>query len=546
MAFITRNSFLLLLLSLLTSLPLDCWALSSNNIPLDSPVYLYLEKLAGFGLLNSDIKGLKPYSKAEVARLVTEAESNLAGQQNENSELAGDFLKRLRELLPREIAVRSAREAGIVDVNPVSYARARYVYLDGIPRDYNRDVLDPAHQSAFGFIGGDLRPLAPGIVHTSGTEGTPLLENNEGVIYRRGSNADVRWAMEGHAIDKVSLLIEPKLLITPVSTSFDLQKAYLKVGGGGLELEVGRDTNWFGPGFRGTTTLTDNAKNFDMVKLSSPEPLDVGWVKDYLGNLKYSLILSRFDETGSGQDLRHPYFLGVKIALKPKPWCEIGANFVRQMGGPGFAGSPDTFLGGGKNDHSNTIAGIDLLFRIPWLRDTEIYGEYSGEDNAGGVWPFVESYVAGFFVPRLTDSGRDDLRFEYFWGSEMLYGDWQFPAGYVYHYMTPGHSQGTAAQDFFVRYSHWFSVRNSLALEYFYTERGKVGRLTVNASGRSDPNGVKQSVEKKNAVRLAWNVPFGILDLGLKYGVERIHNLNLVGGVQRTNQLAMIDFAYRY
>ena len=41
----------------------------------------------------------------------------------------------------------------------------------------------------FGFIGSRMRPNDAGIVTESGTEGTPLLENNEGIIYRRGSGA---------------------------------------------------------------------------------------------------------------------------------------------------------------------------------------------------------------------------------------------------------------------------------------------------------------------------------------------------------------------
>jgi len=63
---------------LLTQLPATpCLAVSSANIPLDSPIYLYLEKLAGFGLITSDVKGLKPFSKAEAARLALEAETRL-------------------------------------------------------------------------------------------------------------------------------------------------------------------------------------------------------------------------------------------------------------------------------------------------------------------------------------------------------------------------------------------------------------------------------------------------------------------------------------
>ena len=64
---------------------------------------------------------------------------------------------------------------------------------------------------------------------------------------------------------------------------------------------------------------------------------------------------------------------------------------------------------------------------MPWLRNSEIYAEYSGEDSAS-FWPFVESYVAGLYMPCLTDSCRDDFRFEFFWGSVLLYAaDTEFP-----------------------------------------------------------------------------------------------------------------------
>lgn len=524
------------LLLLIGCLPGTSWALASNNIPLDSPVYLYLEKLAGLGLITSDVKGLRPFSRSEAARLLSEAESNL----NESGRAdggAGQLFRRLRDLLPREASLREeSRKAPFLDYNLFSAARLRYVNLNGVPRSYVRDVHDPGHQSAFGFIGGDLRPF-DGLVHTTGTEGTPLLPNNEGVIYQKGNNGDLLWEMDGWISDKVAANLAPDFLYTPDSTSLRLQRGYVKVGGGGLELELGRDANWFGPGFRGTTTLTNNAKNFDLVKLSSPEPIDVGWLKRYVGDVKYALMVSRFDETGTVADLRRPYLLGAKLAVKPKPWLEAGFNFIRQFGGPGFSGSSsvrETFFGGGDNDHANTIAGFDVRFRIPWLANTEVFGEYSGEDSAG-FWPIVESYVAGVFVPCLFGSPADDFRFEYFWGSVMLYGDWQFPAGYVYHNMTPGHSQGGAAQEFFFRYSHWFSVRNVMALEYIRTDRGRVGRLPG------------QELELRNAVRGFWSLPlFGDWDVATMYGWEYVDNFNLVPGSTQTNQLFKLDLSYRY
>lgn len=529
-----------LFLLLFTSSPL--WALSSANIPLDSPIYLYLEKLAGMGLVTGDVKGVKPFSKAEAARLLLEAEKNLDVKGTAAQAFAGELTARVRELIPREVFLREhpGKKPEFIDYNPVSAMRLRYVYLDGVPRDYNRDSKDPAHQSAFGFIGGDLRPLGDGgTVHVTGTEGTPMLENNNGVIHPKGHSGELRWAAEGYMSDKVTGLLEPSILAGRDDALLRLNRGYLKIGGGGLELEVGRDENWFGPGYRGSTILTNNARNFDQIKLSSPEPLDVAWVRRWLGDLKYSLIVSRFDKTGSGDTLRQPYFIGLKLAVKPKEWFEYGINFVRQEGGPGFktkSSLSDEIFGGGDTNHNNSIAGLDLRFRVPWLRNTEFSVEYSGEDNAGGVWPIVESYVADIYIPCLTESCRDDFRFEYFFGSVMLYGDWKFPAGYVYHNMTPGHSQGGAGvQEFFGRYSHWFSVRNNLALEYFYTERGRSYRTN------------DQVMESKHAGRVAWSLPlYGDTDARLVYGIEKISNLNLVQGVDRTNQLVLFELKYRY
>lgn len=534
----TIRILLLLLILMSFVVKVSAAPLSSSNIPLDSPIYLYLEKLSGMGVVISDVRGLKPFSRAEAARLTLEAERALHEQLGTPPILARELIRQIRELIPREMSLQgNDMQPQMLDFNPLVSSRLRNVYLDGEPRNYERTSWDPAHQSAFGFIGGDLRPLGNGVpVHVTGTEGTPLLENNNGTVHTSGSSAELRMAAEGYLLRHATLFVEPKLVASKDQLDAFLEKGYLTIGGGGLALEIGRDENWFGPGYRGTTVLTNNARNFDQIKLWSPEPIDVGWIKKYLGNVKYALVLSRFDETGSSEFRRQPYFIGAKLAIQPRPWWEIGANFARQFGGPGFAGSPDTLFGGGNNDHSNTIAGIDLRFRIPWLRNTEVYGEFSGEDNAGGVWPTVESYVGGIFIPCLGESCQDDFRFEYFFGSVMLYSDWQFPAGYVYHDMTPGHSQGGAGvQEFFGRYSHWFGVRNNLALEYFYTERGRSYRIA------------DQVMESKHAGRLTWSLPlYGDIDGQIGYGIEKIANLNLVAGRERTNQLLKFELRYRY
>jgi hypothetical protein len=212
------------------------------------------------------------------------------------------------------------------------------------------------------------------------------------------------------------------------------------------------------------------------------------------------------------------------------------------VGGPGVDNSFGSllrgFVGGTNNDNSNSVAGLELRFRIPCLRNTEVYGEFSGED-AASFWPIVESYVAGFYIPRLTAGGKDDFRFEYFLGNAILYTSGTFPEGYLYHDQPIGHSQGGAAEEFFFRYSHWFTARNNLALEYWHGERGNLGRVPV--------NGVMQTVERKDSARATWTFPLADdFDCGLRYGWERVRNKDLVGGQDRTNQLVSVQLNYKY
>ena len=533
----------------------EAFALSSNNLPLDSPIYQYIEKLSGFGLVTGDFKGIRPYSKAEAARLLEEAEARLSS--GSYPPLASEVTARIRALIPREAEFHSQPEsAPRFDYTPLANARLRYVYLDGAPRSYFRAVNDPGNDGVFG-IGSGLRPKNPypNPIQQRGSEGTPLFENNDGVTYRPGSNLDFRGSGEAYLGTRASALVEPMLLWSEKDDAavLRLNRGYLKLGGEGLELEAGRDENWLGLGYRGTITLTNNASNFDLIKLSSPEIVH----SRYLWDLKYTLIISQFEKTVTDGKERQPLFVAAKLSMKPTQNFEFGINLGRQVGGPGVNNSiGDTLRGliggtasGNSNeagDNSNSVAGIELRFRFPWLRNSELYGEYSGEDTAG-FWPIVESYIAGFYIPRLTESGRDDLRFEYFRGNQILYTNGTFPEGYLRYGLPIGDSQGGAAQEFFLRYSHWFSVRNNLAVECYRTSRGDYGRLPADANGLYSATGAMQAVERTVALRTFWTLPVtGDWNALLGYGVERVDNLNLQQGATRTNQIVRAELSYKY
>ena len=518
-------------------------SVSSTNVPLDSPIYFYIEKLAGFGLISSDIKGIRPFSKSEVVRLVKEAQGNLQqASGTRDTTLAKQILKNLKDLFPRELAFSEEknRKAKPFDITPLSSARMRYVYLYGKPRSYDRKVHDPGNDGVFG-IGQGLRPANPypTPVQHHGSEGTPLSENNEGTIYRNGHSLELRLAGEAYLGQYAAAMIEPQLLVSTEGQGADvtINRGYLKIGGGAAELEVGRDASWLGLGYRGAITLSNNSRNLDLVKISSPEPFQSDWFS-FLGKMKYSVIISQLDETVTNGVKRQPWFYALKFSTKPTENLEIGGNLGRQVGGPGvengFGSIMRGVIGGTNSDNSNSLAGLELRYRIPYLNNTELFAEFSGEDTAS-FWPIVESYQAGIFIPCLTSACRDDLRFEYFRGNNILYTNSTFPGGYIYKGLPLGHAQGGAVDDYFLRYTHWFTGNNFVSLDYSYTQRGGFGLLPG------------QAAESKHAGRIAWTKPLNsLMDLQMRYGIERIHNVDLVSGTDRTNQLVIMEMRYQY
>ncbi|MBI5694652.1 MAG: capsule assembly Wzi family protein [Nitrospirae bacterium] len=525
------------LLLVLVLSPGVAWGLASNNVPLDSPVYVYLEKLSGFGLIDTDIQGLKPFSKAEAARLLLEADGNMNRVEGGAPELARDISRRLHELLPREADLLTQEdEAPAFDWNPLAGMRARYIYVDGRPRDYNRRIPDEGGEGIFGI--GHIRQRSPKgtTVQAGGSEGTPLLENNEGVVYRSGHNLELRPDVEFYLTKHVSALVEPQALLRDGDADVRLNKGYVKLGGKGLELQAGRDANWFGQGYRGSTVLTSNAPNLYQVKLSSPEPLRWRWLRENVGLVKYALVFSRLEASGSGKDLRQPWFTAVKLSVKPAPNLELGFNLGRQTGGPGVkagGGAEAVIFGGEPADGTNSVAGLEFRYRLPALRDSVVYFEFAGED--AWFWPFVESYVGGVYIPRLTADGRNDLRFEFFYGNKIEYADYQFPQGFTNGNLIMGHSQGGDTKEYFARFTHYFSARNRLAVEYIHGQRGRLGRMPP------------QVPESRDAARVFWNLPVkGDWDALLNYGYEDVRNFNLVSGARQKNQLLRLELSYRY
>jgi hypothetical protein len=432
----------------------------SSQVPLDSWAYPALDRVVALCWVKSGLAGTRPLTRLEAARLVGEASLNARlyyvppqARQLLNR-LKGEFRAELEYLVD---------ENGTAEV-PAKLLRAAelsYTYRDG---------------KASVYPGTDAIQYA-------------LDYNRSGREYDNNNNVEFSVQTEARLLDSLLLTFRPLVSQRDDDdTSFDTLAATAALSFKGVELSVGRQSLWWGPGRHGSLLLSNNAEPLDMVRLTNPSPLRLPWLFKYLGPFRFDLFASRL---GEDRAVPEPYLGGLRINFKPAYWLELGATRTVMFGGKG---QPDidasdflTILGGenlsGAEDTSNSIAGVDARLIFPLLWSAEIYGELAGEDEADalGLFPFFtkKSYLLGIYLPQIEPSGRFSLRVEYAdttqlgGGSPVFYRHGIYTSGYLYEDRIMGHHVGSDATDLSLELRADWSERLSFSLGFDYEQRGE-------------------------------------------------------------------------
>lgn len=524
-------------------------AASSVNVPVGNWAYSALDKLDGYGLIQSDIYGTRPYTRIEFARLINEALTRKEQSDRSYPSIVDEILKRLQREFSDEL-LRFGRGEGTSAKSffkPIDEAQARYVYVDGEPHDFNR------HQGT----------------QIDATEGTPLVYNNDGIIYGKHHNFQLQFSSSMRFKDVLSGYIEPVLLVRQnegdwhtigEEAQVDLLKGYAKVSPWNVEIEAGRDSMWWGQGYHGSLIMTNNAWPIDMVKVSNPSPTLLPWYFRYLGPFKYTFFLSQLQDfrvLTTPPDAREIFtdvgFAGYRFQIKPLPYLELGAATTFIFGGegrPGLTWDDIVRIIGFQSSRpakgANQIAQIDMRVQLPFLWDAEFYGEFGGEDSGSTrVEEFLFrdiGYVLGLYFPRITPDGRADFRLEYannafekdeehrgFW-----YGHSLYRSGYTHNEMIMGHHMGPDAEDLFARVSYYIRDDLRVGLDYDYMARGENNPLTP-AVERSNEVGTDLTYEINDR-----------LSLTSRFAFEAVKNFNLDPGADRNNHLLQTGMKYRF
>src|SRR6202171_2356189 len=102
--------------------------LGSPYVPLDSWIYPALDRLAGLGLIDSGFAGMRPWTRRECMRQLSEAEEKVTGEENNEAQKLVDVLQ--REFRPESEAIGDGNDGGTFRLESV-YSRTEHI--SGMP-----------------------------------------------------------------------------------------------------------------------------------------------------------------------------------------------------------------------------------------------------------------------------------------------------------------------------------------------------------------------------------------------------------------------------
>ncbi|MBI4824012.1 MAG: capsule assembly Wzi family protein [Nitrospirae bacterium] len=377
-----------------------------TNVSQDEDTYDLLLILEAEGIIKSGLLTTKPMTKKEVARLIKEAEKSEA----KKSPFISAVISSLKKKFKAEVGSRKY-------LKPIDTAYGRLIYSD-------RDAQE-------------------------------LSYNNDGDSYRNGTN--VRLGLSGMAeYGRLSVFANPEIRYSSEKAGIKLRRGYVTFGFLGLELEIGKDSEWWGPGYHGALLLSTNAEPVKMLKLTNPKPARLPFIH---GPFRFTVFVSRLEKE---RDFPEPYLWGLRFNFKPIQYLELGLQRTAILGGEGRSESPKTwlnsFIGRGENNAGREAgdqkAGGDVKLILPFRwQPMQIYLEAAGEDEANGL-PSKWAYLGGIYLPRILSIENIDFRAEYATthvkGSpNVWYSHHVYTSGYTYEGRTIGHHMGGDSEDIF-------------------------------------------------------------------------------------------------
>lgn len=540
--------------------PAALFAQASVNVNNLDPVYRDIDKLVAFGLVDKIIMGQRPFSRREFARITGTALGRFPTLKAKLED--PDLSEKKKEQLRRRIDY----------LQPIlSRLQARFEeeliqqgFLPGKSRWYS---AHPLEQAVFDFNANNSPPrmIPPNGTGLIQAVINPLLQYQQGRHIVDGTNLSLETESWVRASKHFAVLARPRFQLgigrdgQADDNNVYVQNLYAKFYVANFEVEVGRDQIFYGQGYNAGLLLSNNPRGLDMIKISNDSPGILPGFLRYLGAHKLSFF---YADLGPEQFFPHSYLIAFKWNLQPLSFLELGVSNLVVSGGEG---SPQGSFGDrvlelfpfgalfGEDipEIGNKMPALDIRFRIPPARYLELYAEAAFDDiNGIAKVQYVDdaAYIAGFYLPRLLDSGAADLRMEYHRTGIRFYRHGQFLTGNTENQFILGDILGPNAQGVYMVMNWDINADNLLTFNGAFEDRSNdIYRPEGNEITGESLHYVKiQDLPNEKRYRgiVGWQSRISEIPMLLttRLGIERVQNFKFIAGNDRTNFLGEILF----
>ena len=382
------------------------------------------------------------------------------------------------------------------------------------------------------------------------------LENSNGERLDIGLNGRVTTSSWFEAGGIVAGYIQPEYEIGSDTNRGQLIEGYLKARGGPVELVVGRESLWWGPGFHGSMVISNNALAMDMVRLRTANQITLPWVfADLLGPMKLELFFGGLEQERTFYP--RSKVTGLRIDFAPTPWLEIGAARSIMFDGGGdrpdlpWYRYPFVYVHGNKEGtEGDSSAGdnrwqIDASIRLanvgkyfPISRDAELYVDFGWDDTCCGTFyvPLKPGAMVGVYLPNFLESPDTTFRFEYSNSSSFQFTHSVWQDGYSRKGQVISHFEGTVGEDWYVRLTQRLNPQIDVGIEF---DLARIGRTQKGLEFAT------KELRRYFGVDVSYQHS-PTLSLNFAGRLEWTNNLDFVPGRQEVNQVYTAAVTYAF
>jgi hypothetical protein len=488
--------------------------LGSPYVSLDSWIYPALDRLSALGVIDSGFAGMRPWTRRECARLLSQADERSTDADEPNPEVQELLSTLAREFRSETEGAHGGNEGGF----RLESLYSRTEHISGMPLT-DGYTFGQTQVNDFG------RPYGEGWSTVNGFSAYATW--GPWVAYARGEEQSApsipAYSLTTRqAIQQVDQY--PQLPPgTPQSSvaRFRLLDAYVGLTWSNWEVSFGKQSLSWGPGDGGSMTFSNNAQPVNMFRISQTSPLKLPSVLGWLGPMRTEFFFGQLagqefiaNPSGFvgqfGQSLSpQPFIHGQKLSFKPTPNFEFGFFRTTIYGGPGYPLTFDTlirslFAAGNEPAASiskpgNRTSGFDLVYRLPGLRNwATFYADgYSDDQFSPIAYADRSAWRAGLYLSHFPKVRRLDLRTEGVYtdnpiggavGRGFYYFNFTWRSGYTNNGDLLGSWVGRNGQGAQAWSNYWFGARNRLQFNFRHQ---KVSNQFIRSGGTLTDFGVR-------------------------------------------------------